>query len=86
MAKLNVYCVEWCPDCKKTFSFLEDNNIPYEYHNIEKLSGESLQKVKDAHDGNDWVTPTFEADGTWKAFIHVDKQKLPNILKNLNVI
>lgn len=83
--KLNVYCVDWCPDCKKTFRYLDNKSISYQYYNIEELPEKEIQKVNDANDGVDWVTPTFEYNGKWMAFRSVTSEKLPEIMKELGV-
>lgn len=85
-SKLNVYCVNWCPDCKKTFRYLDAQQIPYDYHNIEELPADEVQKVNDANDGKDWVTPTFEYDGNWLALSSVSDEELPRIMERIGVL
>lgn len=31
-----MYATDWCGDCKRSTYFLDKNNVPYQYINIEK--------------------------------------------------
>ncbi|OHD56525.1 MAG: hypothetical protein A2Y33_15495 [Spirochaetes bacterium GWF1_51_8] len=83
---LKVYCVTWCPDCRRTFQYLDLNKIPYESVDIEQSPKQVVDAVIQANDGEEWVTPTFENNGKWLAFRTVTAEQLPGIMKNLGVI
>ena len=82
---LNVYCVDWCPDCRRTFNYLNGKNIAYNYINIESSPKEVVEMVIRANDGDDWVSPTFENGGKWMAFHSIRNDQLPGVMKELGV-
>lgn len=82
---LNVYCTEWCPDCRRTFRYLDSKGVAYRSIDIEKLSDKELMLVIAANNGNGWVTPTFEYKGRWLAYRHIEIEDLPGIFKELGV-
>ena len=42
---LKVYAAKWCPHCTKTIEYLKNNNIEYEYFEIEKQSENTIKKI-----------------------------------------
>ncbi|NPV01895.1 MAG: glutaredoxin family protein [Brevinematales bacterium] len=82
---LNVYSVDWCPDCRRTINYLDGEKIEYQYIDIESSPKEVVEKVIRANDGRDWVSPTFEHNGKWMAFRSIRNEQLPGIMKELGV-
>jgi glutaredoxin len=77
--------VDWCPDCRRTFNYLNGKSIPYQYINIESIPRDVMDQVIQANDGKEWVSPTFELNGKWMAFSTVSHEQLPGIMKELGV-
>ncbi len=44
--KVMVYTLSTCAWCKLTKNFLEDNNIEYEYIDVDLSSGEDREKIR----------------------------------------
>lgn len=61
---ITVYGAYWCPDCRRSKTFLSDRQIPYTWINIEEdQAGEAY--VRQLNDGKR-IIPTIEfADGTF---------------------
>ena len=60
--ELKVYITSWCHTSEEALLFLDENNLPYEKIDIEKVKGaaEKLEEVT----GKRGV-PYFEIDGEW---------------------
>ncbi len=63
---LKVYAAIWCPHCTKTVEYLKNNNIEFEYIEIEKQSENIIKKIIEVNGGDDWVVPTLEFNGKWR--------------------
>jgi len=83
---LNVYAAGWCPHCQKTVVFLEENNIAFNYIDIEAQPADVVARVVAANGGFDWVVPTFEFNGKWRKGKVFDSQELTKDLAELGVI
>ena len=83
---LIVYGAPWCPHCKDTIEYLEQNNIEFQHLDIEKQPEPVVQKVIDANGGDDWVIPTLEFNGKWRGGKVFDPQGLKADLVTLGVI
>lgn len=60
MADVKVYGAPWCPDCRRSKSFLGEMRIPYEWIDIDKdVSG--AQFVREKNDGKQ-IIPTITFD------------------------
>lgn len=55
-----MYGAEWCPDCRRTKSFLSQNKIPFEYVNVD-LSPEASALVESINKGKR-IIPTLIID------------------------
>jgi len=69
-----IYTSTWCPDCRRTKSFLKARGVPYREINIEE--DESAEEiVMRANDGKRKV-PTLEAGGRYFACSPFDPAQL----------
>lgn len=82
---LKVYAAKWCPHCTKTVDYLKENNIAFEYIEIEAQPEAVVQKVIDANGGDDWVVPTLEYNGTWREGRFFNESELKADLKRLGI-
>lgn len=83
---LNIYAAKWCPHCTKTVDYLKNKKIRFNYIEIEEQPENIVQKVIDANGGDDWVVPTFEYKGKWRAGKVFNELELHFDLKKLGVI
>lgn len=82
---LKVYAAKWCPHCVKTIQFLKDNNIKFNYIEIEEQPEEVIKIVADAN-GGDWIVPTLEFNGCWRPGKVYRENELRKDLKDMGVI
>ena len=83
---LNVYAAVWCPHCRRTIAYLEENEIEMNYIEIEEQPEDIVQKVVEANGGKDWVVPTLEFQGQWRPGKVFDADELESDLRELGVI
>ncbi|MBA3036853.1 MAG: glutaredoxin family protein [Desulfobacterium sp.] len=83
---LKVYAANWCPHCKKTVKFLEENNIKFDYIELEEQPQETVKLIIDANGGDDWVVPTLEFNGCWRPGKVYRENELRKDLKDMGVI
>ncbi len=60
--ELKVYSTNWCPDCYRAISFLEEFNLPYSKVDIEEHPEEA--QVLEEKTGKRAI-PYFVLDGDW---------------------
>lgn len=82
---LNVYAADWCPHCQKTVKFLKENNIRFNYIDLEAQPDDVVAKVVEANDGV-WVVPTMEYNGKWRKGKAFDTAILAKDLVTLGVV
>jgi mycoredoxin len=82
---LKVYAAKWCPHCTKTVEYLKNNNIEYEYFEIEKQSEKTVQKIIEVNGGDDWVVPTLEFKGKWREGKFYNEKELEYDLHKLGL-
>jgi mycoredoxin len=82
---LKVYAAGWCPHCVKTVEYLRQNQIEFEYIDIEKQSEDIVKKVVEVNGGDDWVVPTLEYNGQWREGKVFNEKELAADLKKMNV-
>ena len=82
---LKVYAAKWCPHCTKTVEYLKNNNIEYEYFEIEKQSEKTVQKIIEVNGGDDWVVPTLEFKGKWREGKFYNEKELEYDLHKLRL-
>ena len=79
---LKIYAAKWCPHCTKTVKYLKDNNIEFEYIEVEEQSEKTIQKIIEVNGGDDWVVPTLEFNGKWrKGKIYNEKELYSDLQK-----
>ncbi len=71
-----MYGADWCPDCRRAKSFLEEHGIEYEYHDTE-LDEAAIETVEKLNDGKR-VIPTFEILG--RTYTNPDNATLASAL------
>lgn len=76
MDKIILYGADWCPDCRRAKSFLNDNNIKYEFIDVD-LDEQATKKVENINKGKR-IIPTLIING--KSHTNPDNQKLSAIL------
>lgn len=61
--KITVYATNWCPDCRRTKSFFDQNKIPYQWIDIDK-DREGRKFVESVNRGNRSVPTILFPDGS----------------------
>ena len=48
--KIKFYGATWCSDCRRSKTYLDEKNIPYEYINIDEVEGaaEEIEKINNS--------------------------------------
>jgi mycoredoxin len=82
---LKVYAATWCPHCARTVEYLNQNQIEFEYIDIEKQPKQVVDKIVDVNGGEDWVVPTLEFNGQWREGKVFDETELAADLKKMAV-
>ena len=75
--KVKLYGADWCPDCRRAKRFLQDNQINFEFIDVEKTDGAS-EYVMEVNKGKR-IIPTILINGT--AYSNPDNIKLTEILE-----
>jgi thioredoxin reductase (NADPH) len=60
--KITMYGAEWCPDCRRTKTYLDKNGIPFEYVNVD-LEAEASLLVEKINNGRR-IIPTLVINNT----------------------
>lgn len=82
---LNVYAWSECPHCHRTIEWLKAHHVPFAYHEVEDQPAAILNRVIRVNGGDDWVVPTLENNGNWRAGEVFNPEKLPEDLRRLGV-
>ncbi len=71
-----MYCRDWCPDCKRAKTWLDQKNIAYREVNVDRnpLGKQQLKEWT----GGDLITPTFDIDG--EIIIDFNQSELAKVL------
>ena len=83
---LNVYAVSWCPHCQKTIEFLKQNQIEFNYFDMEAQPESVVNKIVAVNGGEDWVVPTLEFNGNWRQGKVFHAEELRKDLSNMGVM
>ena len=86
MKPLVVYGWKVCPHCHQTVAWLRERNIPFEYREIEEQLPEVIQQVIAVNGGDDWVAPTLEHEGRWRAGEVFQADRLERQLRDWGLI
>lgn len=79
--KLKVYYWDICPHCRATVDFLKEKGIPFDALDIERQPPDVVRRVVEANGGVDWVVPTLEYGGKWRAGRRFDAEELSRDLE-----
>jgi mycoredoxin len=63
MAQVTMYGAEWCGDCRRSKRFMNENNVAFEYINVEEVEG-SKEKVLEYNNGAQSIPVIVFEDGT----------------------
>jgi glutaredoxin len=80
--KIVLYGADWCPDCTRTKRFLEENNIEYEFMNIQKdpsLTDKVVELNVKLGNGPNRSIPTIVIDDT-KILVEPSNEELGKFL------
>ncbi len=72
MNKIVMYGADWCPDCQRAKAFLKENNIEYNYIDVD-LNEEATKKVELINNGKR-IIPTLLING--KTYTNPDNSQL----------
>ncbi len=73
---VKLFGADWCPDCRRTKSFLRDNGINFEFIDVDKYEW-ATQKVEEINSGKR-IIPTVLIDNV--AYTNPDNVNLTNLL------
>ncbi len=76
MIKIKMYGADWCSDCRRAKSFLDQNNVEYEFIDVD-LDADATAKVE-AINGGKRIIPTIIIDG--KNYTNPDNALLASLL------
>ncbi|WP_111707404.1 FAD-dependent oxidoreductase [Lutibacter citreus] len=76
MDKIKLYGADWCPDCRRAKSFLNDNNIEFTFIDVD-LNKEATLRVEKINNGKR-IIPTVIINK--KSFTNPDNIKLSSVL------
>ncbi|CAA0208511.1 thioredoxin reductase family protein [Tenacibaculum maritimum] len=76
VGRVQLYGADWCPDCRRAKSFLRDNNIHFEFIDVDAYKW-ATEKVEEINNGKR-IIPTILIDG--KSYTNPDNIKLTALL------
>ncbi|CAA0206511.1 FAD-dependent oxidoreductase [Tenacibaculum maritimum] len=76
VGRVQLYGADWCPDCRRAKSFLRDNNIHFEFIDVDTYKW-ATEKVEEINNGKR-IIPTILIDG--KPYTNPDNIKLTALL------
>ncbi len=76
VGRVSLFGADWCPDCRRAKSFLQDNSINFEFIDVDKNDWAAV-KVEEINNGKR-IIPTILIDGT--AYTNPDNAKLTKLL------
>ncbi len=76
MIQIQLYGADWCPDCRRAKSYLDENNIDYQFIDVD-LDKEATAKVEAINNGKR-IIPTIIING--KSYTNPDNAKLASVL------
>lgn len=71
-----LYGADWCPDCQRAKSYLQDNHINFQYIEVDKHSW-AAQKVEEINNGKRIIPTIFIGD---KSYTNPDNSILKDVL------
>lgn len=79
MARLTVYGIKNCDSMKKTFRWMDDNGVDYDFHDYKK-SGADTSVLKKAIDQHGWEVVINKRGTTWRKLDDAVKEKMDESL------
>ena len=76
MNEIKLYGADWCPDCRRAKSFLKENNISYEFIDVDL--DESATKLVESINKGKRIIPTVIING--KSYTNPDNEELASLL------
>jgi glutaredoxin-like protein len=76
-SQITVYGADWCPDCRRTKKFLNEQNIPYTWVNTDE-NKEAEEFVKQKNGGKRIIPTVIFPDGTF--LVEPSNEELANKL------
>ncbi|MFN1834258.1 FAD-dependent oxidoreductase [Balneola sp. MJW-20] len=76
MNNIILYGADWCPDCKRAKVFLDENNIAYDFIDVD-IHEEATRKVEQINKGKR-IIPTLIING--KSYSNPDNNELASVL------
>jgi len=76
VGNVQLYGADWCPDCRRAKNFLTDNNINFEFIDVDKNTW-ATRKVEEINNGKR-IIPTILIDD--KPYTNPDNSKLTELL------
>lgn len=76
MNTIKLYGADWCPDCRRAKSYLNNHNIAYEFIDVD-LDKEATAKVESINNGKRIIPTVIIND---KSYTNPDKGKLASVL------
>ena len=76
MNLIQFYGADWCPDCQRAKAYLKENNIEYEFIDVD-LDAEATKKVESINKGKR-IIPTVIVNG--KPYTNPDNYVLASVL------
>lgn len=75
MSDIKIYGIKNCDTIKKTFKWLNDNNVDYTFHDYKK-SGVDIDALKSAIQNLGWETVINQRGTTWRKLDDTTKQNI----------
>jgi len=85
MIQIQLYGADWCPDCRRAKAYLKENNISYEFIDVD-LDEAATKKVESINNGKR-IIPTVIING--KSYTNPNNAQLASVLginENFNII
>jgi thioredoxin reductase (NADPH) len=76
MIEIQLYGADWCPDCLRAKAFLKDNNIQYDFIDVD-LDQEATKRVESINNGKR-IIPTIIING--KSYTNPNNDQLASVL------
>ena len=76
MNQIQLYGADWCPDCRRAKSYLKENNIQYEFIDVD-LDEQATRRVESINNGKR-IIPTIIING--KSYTNPNNDRLASVL------
>ena len=76
MNEIKLYGADWCPDCRRAKAFLKENNVAYEFIDVDL--DESATRLVESINKGKRIIPTLIING--KTYTNPDNDELASVL------